>query len=192
MLLPVGVLTLLTIFGGALQTTALGFGTTFIQDFLAPAVGKQGWEGGGFEVVVTFITLVLATLAFLLAYLFYVGREERRARFWDAIAELSMAHPRPWNERLPRLQSFLEHKWYFDELYDAVVVRPMDWLARAGDRWIDRPVIEGSLTGVADAVEDGAGGLSLVQSGYLRAYVLVFVFGALVAAAIILYRGGIL
>jgi NADH-quinone oxidoreductase subunit L len=192
MMLPVAILTLLTVIGGLLQTTAIGFGTNFVRDFLAPVVGRPNWEGGAFEVLASVVTMALATLVFLVAYLWYVGLEERRARFWDRFAEVAVAHPRPWADRLPWLQSFLEHKWWFDELYDAVFVRPLDRLAGLGSRWIDRPLIEGSLTGVAEAVEDGAGGLSLVQSGYLRAYVLVFVFGVLVAGLILLYRGGVL
>jgi NADH-quinone oxidoreductase subunit L len=89
---------------------------------------------------------------------------------------------------VPWLQTLLEHKYYFDEIYDAVFVRPLDRLAGWGDRSVDRTLIEGSLRAVAGVIEDGGGSLSLAENGYLRSYVLVFVAGALIAGLIVLWR----
>ena len=189
MLVPVVILALLSLVGGGLQTTALGgVGTRLVSDFLNPIVGGSRETGGPVDLLISLGTMLLGTLLFLAAYLWYIPLAERRAAFWDRVAELSAANPRPWSERLPWLQSFLEHKWWFDELYDALFVAPLDWLARTIDRWLDRPLIEGSLTGAGELVEGGAGGVSLAQSGYFRSYVLVFLAGALVAGGIVLWR----
>ncbi|MDQ6918560.1 MAG: NADH-quinone oxidoreductase subunit L, partial [Candidatus Dormibacteraeota bacterium] len=188
MLVPVLVLAALTLAGGILQTkTVLYVGTSLVEDYLEPAVGRISWPASDLELVVTIVTVALAIAAFLFAYLMYVPLIERRAGFLDRFAELAMAHPEPWSSRVPYLQSLLEHKYYFDELYDAVLVRPLDRLAGWGDRG-DRAVIEGSLGAAARLIEDSGGSLSVAESGYLRSYVLVFVAGALIAGLIVLWR----
>ena len=115
----------------------------------------------------------------------------RRAAFLDRLAEVASVQPHPWSARLPRLQALLEHKYYFDEIYNWAFVRPLDRLAGWGDRSIDRALIDGSLTGVGGLLEDGGSGLSLVESGYFRSYILVFVGGVVIAGLIILWRASV-
>jgi NADH-quinone oxidoreductase subunit L len=97
---------------------------------------------------------------------------------------------RPWSAVVPWAQRLLERKYYFDEIYDAAVVRPMDALANFGLRDVEQPVIGGAVVGTGELAEASASGLSLTQSGYFRNYVLVFVGGAVVAAVVILVRAG--
>jgi len=188
MLIPVLILALLSTAGGLVQTSALGFGTTLVEDYLKPVLGALAWPPSPIELIVTIATFAFGVLAFLGAYLMYVPRSERRAAFLDGVAEVAMAQPRPWSEQFPRLQALLEHKYYFDELYDFVFIRPLNWIASWGDRRIDRTVIDGSLTGVAALIEDGGAGLGALENGYFRSYVLVFVGGAIVAGLIVLWR----
>src|SRR5665213_590027 len=173
MLVPVMVLAVLATVGGVIQTRALGFRPQAAPDVLDTLVGKQAWEGGAADVVLTAITMILATLLFLAAYRFYV------ARTW-----------KPWSARFPRLQNLLERKYYFDEIYNFAFVRSMDALAELGLRDIEQPLIDGVVVATGDATEVSAGGLSLTQSGYFRNYVLVFLAGACIAAILILIRAG--
>jgi NADH:ubiquinone oxidoreductase subunit 5 (subunit L)/multisubunit Na+/H+ antiporter MnhA subunit len=67
-------------------------------------------------------------------------------------------NPKETAERFPGLHDFLVHKWYFDELYDAALVRPTLALARLAsnfDRWIIDGVVNGaaSLTGLLSRME---------------------------------------
>ncbi len=171
MLVPVVILAVLATIAGFIQTRALGFGPHLVDDFLKSAVGAQSWEGGASEVVATFVTMILATLLFLVAYRIYI----RHA--WE-----------PWSTVVPWAQRLLERKYYFDELYDYMFVRTMDGLARVGLRYVEQPVIDGALVGTGEIAEAGAHSLSLTQSGYFRNYVLVFVAGAVVAALLVLAR----
>jgi NADH-quinone oxidoreductase subunit L len=115
--------------------------------------------------------MILATLLFVAAYRFYVERS------W-----------KPWSEAVPWLQNLLTRKYYFDEIYNAAFVRPMDAIASFGLRDIERPLIDGVLDATGEATEAGAATLSLTQSGYFRNYVLVFVAGAVVAVVLLLVR----
>jgi NADH-quinone oxidoreductase subunit L len=189
MLVPVLVLAALTVVGGALQTkTVLYVGSGLVEDYLAPAVGRIGWPPSDLELVVTIVTVALAIAAFLFAYLMYVPLVERRAGFLDRFAEVAMSHPEPWSSRVSWLQAVLEHKYYFDEIYEAVFVRPLDRIARWGDRSAEHTLIDGSLMAAARVIEEGGGSLSRAENGYLRSYVLVFVAGALIAGLVVLWR----
>jgi len=165
MLVPVAILAVLATVGGFIQTRALGIGPSAVSDFLASSVGAQGWEETGAAVALGLVTMAVAALLF--------------------VAAMRM---RPWSARVPWAQRLLEHKYYFDELYDAVFVRPMDGIAGFGQRDIERPLIDGAVIETGAMATAGASGLSLTQSGYFRNYVLVFVGGAVVAAIVILVR----
>jgi NADH:ubiquinone oxidoreductase subunit 5 (subunit L)/multisubunit Na+/H+ antiporter MnhA subunit len=54
--------------------------------------------------------------------------------------------------RFPGLHRFLSHKWYFDELYDAVFVRPTLALARGLGRF-DQRVVDGVVNAAASVTE---------------------------------------
>jgi len=171
MLVPVMILAVLTVVGGFIQTRALGIGPSAVSNFLASAVGPVHWEESAGVVVAGLVTMVLAALLFLAAYRIYVQRT------WKA-----------WSAGLPWAQRLLERKYYFDEIYNAAFVRPMDGIADVGLRDIEKPVFDGAVVGTGRAAVAGASSLSLTQSGYFRNYVLVFVGGAVVAAVLLLIR----
>jgi NADH-quinone oxidoreductase subunit L len=95
---------------------------------------------------------------------------------------------RPWTAYAPWAQRILEHKYYFDELYDGAFVRPMDWVAGFLLRDVEQPVIDAAVVDTGLITRASASGLSLTQSGYFRNYILVFIGGAAIAAAILLVR----
>src|SRR5437899_946623 len=163
MFVPVAILAVLATVGGLLQTKALGFGTDEVSNFLTSAVGSERWEGGGAEIALTLLTMLLAAALFVWAM---------RVRPWTAYV--------PWAQRL------LERKYYFDEIYDAVFVRPLAWVAGFLQRDVERPVIDAAVVDTGALARWSAGGLSLTQSGYFRNYVLVFVVGVVSIAGVLL------
>jgi NADH-quinone oxidoreductase subunit L len=81
-------------------------------------------------------------------------------------------------ERFPRLHGFLSHKWYFDELYDAVFVRPMATAGGFGRRVIETDFVQGTIVGGATGiVRVGTSVARSIQTGYLRAYALLLLLG---------------
>lgn len=67
-------------------------------------------------------------------------------------------------------------KWYFDEVYQWVVVGPLERIARFLFREIDQSVIDGTVNGTAQLVEVQGELLRLTQTGQVRTYAL-FIFG---------------
>jgi NADH-quinone oxidoreductase subunit L len=74
-------------------------------------------------------------------------------------------------DRLPRLHRLLAHKWYWDELYDGTVVRPLAAFGRFGRTVVESAFVQGTLVGgTTGVVRAGTSLARTLQSGYLRAY----------------------
>jgi NADH-quinone oxidoreductase subunit L len=70
---------------------------------------------------------------------------------------------------------FLENKWYVDELYEAVISKPLKSLSAFMNLRIERQVIDGVVNGVGKAVQYGSRQLRLIQSGQVGSYILIMV-----------------
>jgi NADH-quinone oxidoreductase subunit L len=80
-------------------------------------------------------------------------------------------------ERFAFLHRLFVNKWYFDELYDAVVYRPVLAVGRFANTVIERVVVQGIVVAAVDAVR-GVGVLVRgAQSGFVRAYALLLIGG---------------
>ena len=91
----------------------------------------------------------------------------------------------------PLLYRFLLNKWYFDELYDLIFVRPAKWLGRAlwkgGDGWL----IDGfGPDGVSARVLDVTRNVVRLQSGYLYHYAFAMLIGAAALITWFMFAGG--
>ena len=107
------------------------------------------------------------------------------------------------------VQTFLNHKWYFDEIYDSVFVQPMHQIGTFC-RWIDRHVIDGIVHGLSaftiniakwdrwvdeifvDGLVNRIGGLThrsgaslkAIQTGKLRQYVTLIIVGVVLLSVL--------
>ena len=72
----------------------------------------------------------------------------------------------------------LANKWYVDELYNGLIVRPLNGLGRLFV-WLEKWVIDGAVNGVGRLVQYGGRQLRLLQSGQVGGYVLLMVMGIL-------------
>ena len=109
---------------------------------------------------------VAMVLGFVLSWLFYIKNPSWPGRL--------AANQRP-------LYLFLLNKWYFDELYDWVFVRPAKWIG--GFLWKkgDGAVIDGSINGVAMGIIPMLTRLAgRAQSGYVFHYAFAMVLGIVV------------
>jgi NADH-quinone oxidoreductase subunit L len=107
-------------------------------------------------------TLAMA-VGFAVAWLFYIRRP-------DLPAELASQHEVAYK--------FLLNKWYFDEIYDHLVVRPTLWLGRllwkGGDGWL----IDGfGPDGVSARVVDVTRNVVRLQTGYMYHYAFAMLIG---------------
>ena len=88
-------------------------------------------------------------------------------------------------DRFTAIHRFLVNKWYFDELFDAMFVRPFTGAGSFGRRVIENAFVQGFIVGgTTGLVRVGTSLARAVQTGYLRAYALLLLIGA---AGLVLY-----
>jgi len=149
----------------------------FLESVVAtlPAIGAiQGGAPTGTrelgtptEAILIVLSVGLALAGILLARSIYGGAGG---------AERGLA----FEERYPALHRLLANKWYVDELYDAIVVRPLHGLSWVFYRVVDVLLVDGSIRAGA-AVTRATGDLgSLTTTGNVRNYALYFFLGVLV------------
>ena len=218
MVAPLVVLSVLAVLAG--WTLPGGFGIANLIEQARPA-GTDTTSTGGFlfgtltvpaehlshegsiHVTATLTAFATAAAGVLLAAVMYL---------WRIVSPTVVAYTfRP-------IYSFLAHRWYFDELYDAIFVRPafavanlasgtdrgvidklidgIAWSARqlAGlDAWIDRNLVDGLVNGTATATWNAGLELKKLQTGRLRQYVMFIVVGtvALFVLASMLFRAAL-
>jgi NADH-quinone oxidoreductase subunit L len=73
----------------------------------------------------------------------------------------------------------LENKWYIDELYEKIIVNPLNRLADFLNSFIEKVLIDGIVNGVGRIVNYSSRQLRLLQSGQVGSYVLLMVLSML-------------
>ena len=86
--------------------------------------------------------------------------------------------------RFTGIHDFLNRKWYFDELFDALVYRPTIAAGRLANDVVERVVVQGIVSGTVGAVREVGLLVRGAQSGFVRAYALLVIGGF---AALALY-----
>ena len=119
---------------------------------------------------------VAMLIGFVMAMWFYIWNPEMPKRWADA--------QRP-------LYLFLLNKWYFDEIYEAIFVRPARALGRFLWKRGDENTIDGTINGVAMGIIPFFTRLAgRAQSGYIFTYALAMVLGIVVLITWMTFSGG--
>src|SRR5438067_3848208 len=112
---------------------------------------------------IAFLPTVMMALGFVVSYIFYIQRPY-------IPVELANQHQ--------ILYQFLLNKWYFDELYELIFVRPTKWLGRFLWKKGDGMVIDGfGPDGVSARVLDVTRNVVKIQTGYLYHYAFAMLIG---------------
>jgi NADH-quinone oxidoreductase subunit L len=111
-----------------------------------------------------------------LAYMYYVKEP------WLPAAT---ARTFPW------LYKFFLNKWYFDELYDVLFVRPAFWLGSVFWKGGDGAIIDGTIDGTANTVGWASGRVTRWQTGYVYHYAFAMLMGIALFLTWFMYAGGV-
>ncbi|HLP78013.1 MAG TPA: NADH-quinone oxidoreductase subunit L [Candidatus Paceibacterota bacterium] len=103
-----------------------------------------------------------------------------------AYALYAKADKDPLPEKLGVISRAMRNRFYFDEIYEATVIRLHDTISAIAG-WIDRWIVEGFCIGLIRGGTDITGrALRLVQTGNLQTYALLFVLGVAVVLFLVL------
>ncbi len=160
MIWSVSALTVLAAVGGFLQ-----FGRVWhpLTTWLAPVAAPLSEASNTREAVASVAAVLVGLAGIWVAYALYGSR----------------------SLRAPRPLALLEHKFYWDELYTALLYKPADLVAPAA-RFVERPLIAGSISELARGFRLGSGELGRAQNGLVRSYVLAVASGVAVLAVVFL------
>jgi|HubBroStandDraft_6_1064221.scaffolds.fasta_scaffold03264_9 NADH-quinone oxidoreductase subunit L len=195
MTVPLMILALLSIVGGWFAAPHLMGGPDYFQRFLAPVfseyapnpssdllqkmqeAGISAHTAGAVEYpaetlspsmelvhALTGPPVVLAIIGLLVAWWFYIRQPDA---------------PKKLAERAHGLYKLLLDKYYVDEIYGAVIIRPFLWISTTV-LWhvIDERLIDGTVNGVATVSREVGGKAREIQSGNARSYATWVVIGA--------------
>ena len=161
-------------------------GYVFRDVFLSPDAGEAYWRGSvsfsrelmeAMEHVPALVkssATIVMLLGFSAAWFAYIGQPKLPSRFSASIGPL---------------YRFLLNKWYFDELYDRIFVRPAFAFGRLFWHRGDEQTIDRFGPNGAAALVSGGSALAVrFQSGYLYTYALVMLLGLAAAASWVMTR----
>jgi NADH-quinone oxidoreductase subunit L len=169
---PLVVLGVLTVLGGLINLPPLVGGGAALEHWLEP-VTAPAHQFFGLEMPHGSTEFFLVGGAVLVGLLgLYVGYRTTLARRTPTAAEA------PDDTGFARV---LYRKYYVDELYDALIVRPLIWLSRVVLwRGIDQGAVDGAAVNGTAKLSRGLGWLgSRLQTGQVGVYVVLFLVGAL-------------
>src|SRR5574341_245034 len=151
---PMGILALLSVFGGALGARTAG---APLLRWLAAFFALEG-HGGTASTALTLVTVAVGVLGIGLGYLAHRGRREAR---------------------LGILGVFFERHWGLGPLYDEIIPGTARRIGRALADVVEVQVIDGAVNAVAGLAGRAGGAARRLQTGYVRQYAAVFLAGTI-------------
>jgi NADH-quinone oxidoreductase subunit L len=179
MLGPLVALAVLSVVGGWVAAPALWGGVDHFSEFLAPifsaheAPGLSEAAAHSLELTLAGVAILAATIGLLTAFWLYL-REPKK--------------PEQLAKSMQPVYKTLLNKYYVDELYAALVVRPLVWLSdHVLWKIVDVQAIDGTVNGIAQGATAVGDSVRHTQSGNARSYATWVVVGALVIILIVFW-----
>jgi len=161
MTVPLIILAVLSIIGGFVNIPEVfTSGGERLTKFLSPVIAKH--EGEPVSHSTEYLLIGLSTVLILGTIIFA----------WFRFKNYQSKEEKGFGK-------ILANKWYVDELYDKIIVNPLNKLARFLNNFFERFIIDGIVNGVGKAVNYCSRQLRLLQSGQVGSYVLLMVISIL-------------
>jgi NADH-quinone oxidoreductase subunit L len=177
MTVPMIILAVGALSSGWIGISPLFGGSNWIEHFFAPVLGHPHVHGTDLEEwTVVLISAAMALTGILASTICYRWKPEL---------------PTLLGEKFTGVYKMLWNKYYIDELYDHMIVRPAYWLATtvlAG--FTDATIIEGIVNGIPTLIGRFGDRLRKIQSGYVQHYAISMAIGLFILLAFVLIVAG--
>ncbi len=211
---PLGILAFFSIIGGFVNFPSLNAFTTWLgHTFSAATEGAAGGEAAaGFNIVIAAVSTIIAVGALVLAWYIYMRRVHAMERL-----PLNRRADDPLRLTLGPVFTLLENKYWVDELYGYIVVKPYQWLSRfLGDTFdqkiwhdflhdtilvggfnlqaqilsgtVDLGFIDGITNFLGDGFRELSAQMRKLESGFVRNYALSIFVGVILIIGYIILR----
>ena len=178
MTLPLIALALLSIFGGFLGLPSILSEKHGFDKFLSPVLSTPGSiihvePSHFFEWTLIGISIITLIILISMTYNFYVKRKQvpsvNESEFKNAF-------------------KLVYHKYYVDELYDSIIVKPLYFLSDLCYKIVDVKMVDGLVNSVGKSVVWGSKTARLIQTGSIGFYIFAMVVGIVIMLAFSLYK----
>lgn len=166
MTIPLIILAILSIVGGWVGIPeVINAGSNYFGDFLNPVFSKSqallphAHVSHRTEWILMSVSALLMMIAAIASWMYY-----KKGRSGVVTGRLALA---------------MKNKFYVDEIYAAIIVRPLMRIASFFENLLDSRVIDGFVNGIGKGVGYGSRQLRLLQSGQVGSYILLMVLGVL-------------
>ncbi len=165
MTIPLIILAILSVIGGYIGLPEVFSEQHQLRDYLAPVVQNFNVHHLSHETewMLMGISVALIVIMIIWAYL-----HTRKINFKENTG----------------LAKVLEQKWYIDELYATVIIKPFKGIALVLDRYVERSGIDGVVNGVGKLLHWTSARVRLLQNGQVGTYIFVMVIGIVFLLAI--------
>jgi NADH-quinone oxidoreductase subunit L len=164
MTIPLIVLAILSVIGGFIGIPEVLGGHHSLHHFLEPILLKSTGAKMNVnhlthesEYILMAVAVTIALVGILMAW---VGFKK-----YDA------------TETNTGVAKFFENKWYIDEFYNAIIVKPIQAISSFTETFIEKSGIDGLVNGIGKLIQFGSTKLRLLQSGLVGFYLFLLVFG---------------
>ncbi len=172
MIIPLIILAFLSLLGGVIEVPKILGGSDRLGAWLSRLIAYETAHApdpsmAAREIIVMVITLLWSIHFVVLGWVIYAQRRE-----WpDAVAK-----------KISIIFRLVANKYYVDEIYDRLIVRPLNWVStKVLWQTLDDTFIDGlAVHGTARAVGVWANIVSMAETGVLQQYLLYFLIGAVV------------
>lgn len=161
MTIPLIVLAILSVIGGFVNIPEIFTkGGERLTEFLSPVVpNAETTVSHSTEWMLMGLTTLIAVVAIVIAWIRYRSYKE---------------------EQVGAFGKVLQNKWYVDELYNSVVVKPLNKLGAFANTVLEKSGIDAIVNGVGRLVNYGGRQLRWLQSGQVGSYVLLMVISMVI------------
>jgi NADH-quinone oxidoreductase subunit L len=161
MTVPLIILAILSLIGGFVNVPALFKGGERLTEFLSPVINStsETTVSHSTEWLLMGLTTIIAVIAIYIAWLRYKTYKEEQPTAFGKL---------------------LQNKWYVDELYDSIIVKPLNSLGAFANNVFEKSGIDALVNGVGRLVNYSSRQLRWLQSGQVGSYVLLMVISMVI------------
>ena len=160
------VLAVLSTIGGFIGIPEVMGGSNWFRDFLSPIIGAPTTDAHALSHETEWILMGLSVAAvatvIVITYIIYVSKKSLPANDGESVSGL---------------QKTLSHKYYIDEIYDTVFIKPFYMLSNLLHQFVEIKFIDSIVNGLGTAVTKTSTAIRFVQDGSLSFYLFAMVAG---------------
>ena len=158
--IPLIILAILAALGGLINFPGIGSLSAWLEHSLGAV------QEAGFNPLLAGIAFLVALSGILVAWFIYGRRPAPRTTAVD-----------PFENQAKPIFEVLAHKWWVDEIYHFLIIRPYQWLAGFTAGWFDQGLVDGIVNDFGSVSRALAQVFRELENGFVRSYALMMLLG---------------